>query len=112
MSRFEHLPEFAKELKRLTKKFRTLPSDLEVFEGVLSIEPTGIGANFTIVHHAENCLIVKARLASRSLQGDRAFRVVYAYHPDRIQFMYIELYHKGEKENEDRERYRRYAEGG
>jgi hypothetical protein len=37
-------------------------------------------------------------------------RVVYAYHDDTITFVYIEIYFKGEKENEERERIEKYLE--
>ena len=39
---------------------------------------------------------------------DRSVRVIYAYHSNLITFMYIEIYFKGDKENEDRERIEKY----
>lgn len=104
MSHFNQLPEFTKELKKLEKKFRTLPDDIQTLEKVITAEPLGIGKNFTIIHSAPTYKIIKTRLACRSLQGDRALRVVYAYHETEIRFMYIEIYFKGAKENEDYER--------
>ena len=50
---------------------------------------------------------MKARLACKSLR-DRSIRVIYAYHNDTVTFVYIELYFKGDKKNEDRERVREY----
>ena len=35
-------------------------------------------------------------------------RVVYAYHGTSITFVYIEIYFKGHKENEDRQRIKEY----
>lgn len=107
MSRFSQLPEFEKELKRLSKKFRTLRQDLDELEGVLRSLPTGGGKNFTIIHHSENVKLVKVRLACQSLR-DRSMRVIYAYHNETITFVYIEIHFKGEKENEDRERIKEY----
>ena len=43
----------------------------------------------------------------KSLQN-RNIRIIYAYHNDKFEFMYIEIYWKGEKENEDRERVKDY----
>ena len=53
--------------------------------------------------------VVKARLACHALKN-RSLRVVYAYHENTITFMYIELYFKGVKENEDRKRIEGYLE--
>lgn len=107
MSRFSQTPEFGKELKKLSKKYRSLPKDIKDLEEVLVFSPTGIGKNFTIVHSAEAVKVVKVRLACESL-GDRSVRVVYAYHDCTFEFMYIEVYFKGDKENEDRGRIAQY----
>jgi mRNA-degrading endonuclease YafQ of YafQ-DinJ toxin-antitoxin module len=109
MSRFKQSSQFAKDLKRLVKKYRSLEDDLVALEQVLLVYPTGIGKNFTIIHHAEKVKLVKARLACKSLR-ERSMRVIYAYHEDTITFVYIELYFKGENENEDRERIERYLQ--
>lgn len=103
MNRFNQLPEFEKEFKRLSKKYQSLRQDLNDLEDVLTSLPTGRGKNFTIIHHSEKVKLVKTRLACKSLRN-RSMRVIYAYHNDTVTFVYIELYFKGDKENEDRER--------
>lgn len=107
MSRFNRLPEFEKELKRLANKYRSLPDDLSRLEKVLTQSPTGIGTNFTIIHRKVDITIVKTRLACRSLKN-RSLRLIYAYHQGAMTFMYLELYYKGEKESEDRGRIKEY----
>lgn len=107
MSNFNQLPEFQKEIKRLGSKYPSLCDDLKKFETILSAHPTGIGKNFEIIHNFENIKVVKARLACRSLR-DRSIRVIYAYHKKQITFMYIEMYFKGDKANEDYERVKEY----
>ena len=107
MSHFNSLPEFQKELKRLVKKFPSLLGDIAELEVVLRTLPTGGGKNFTILHHSEEVKIVKTRLACRSLR-DRSIRIIYAYHDNVITFVYLEMYAKGDKENEDRERVAEY----
>ena len=104
MNHFNSSPEFEKDLKRLSKKHPSLRNDLDDLEAVLCQFPTGMGKNFTIIHHSETVKIVKTRLACKSLR-DRSMRIIYAYHEDKITFVYIELYFKGIK-NEDRERIR------
>ena len=107
MSHFNQQPEFEKEFKRLAKKYRSLPQDLKDLEEVLETLPTGIGKNFSILHYSEKVKIVKTRLACKSLH-DRSVRIIYAYHNNTITFVYIEIYYKGDKENEDKERIEEY----
>ena len=107
MSHFSKLPEFEKELSKLSKKYPSLEEDLGRLEKLLELNAVGIGTNFVIIHHEPNVRIVKTRLACKSLR-DRSMRVIYAYHDDTVTFVYIELYFKGDKENEDRERVEEY----
>ncbi len=107
MSRFERLPEFTREFKKLSKKYRSLEEDLRTFAEVICKFPTGSGKNFTIIHVGKGVKIVKARLACKSLK-DRSMRIMYAYHEEIVTFMYIEIYFKGNKENEDGNRINEY----
>src|ERR1035437_3078239 len=88
MSRFDQLPEFYKELKKLGSKYPSLYDDLKKFEAVLATYPTGVVKNFSIIHSSETMKVVKARLACKSLK-DRSIRVIYAYHEKEITFIYI-----------------------
>jgi hypothetical protein len=110
MSHFEQLPEFEKEFSKLSKKYRSLSEDLKKLERLLSLDPVGLGVNFVTLHQAPNVRIVKTRLACKTLR-DRSMRVIYAYHDNTVTFVYIEIYFKGDKANEDRERVARYLKG-
>lgn len=107
MSTFLALPEFEKELKKLAKKYPTLPSDIEDLKPILIGCPTGIGKNFTIIRVDGDIQIIKVRIHCESLRS-RVIRLIYAYHKDKIEFMYVEVYFKGDKENENRERIEDY----
>ena len=107
MSHFSQLPDFEKELEKLSKKYSSLYDDLEKFEKLLEINATGFGKNFTIIHHTPEVKIIKARLACKSLR-DRSIRIIYAFHNSSVTFVYIEMYFKGDKDNEDRERIKEY----
>lgn len=107
MSKFSSLPEFEKELKRLSKKYPTLTRDIEDIKPVLISSPTGIGKNFTIISATQEVKIVKVRIHCEALRA-RTIRLIYAYHKNTVEFMYIELYFKGDKANEDRERVAQY----
>ena len=115
------LPEFAKDLKKLLKRFRTLEEDLENFVATqlnlyhkLRIDNGGI---FRIqgLPQKEGVEVFKARkFACRSLRGKGAqsgIRVIYAYHAAEDTVALIEIYYKGDRENEDRDRIIRYLEG-
>jgi len=107
MGTFSKLPEFTKELKKLSRKYPSLESDIEDIKPILSESPTGIGKNFTIIKTTDRVKIIKARIHCESLRS-RAVRLIYSYCESEIKFLFIEIYHKGNKENEDRERIKEY----
>jgi len=74
---------------------------------LISFNPVGLGTNFVTIHHSREVKVVKTRLACKSLR-DRSIRVIYAYHDDIVTFVYIEMYFKGDKENEDVARWKQY----
>ena len=76
---FDELPEFKKDLKNFLKKFRTLNDDLEVVK----------------------------RIASKALKGsgvNSGLRLIYVHFEVEQKITFIELYHKNDKENEDKQR--------
>ena len=120
MGRFNQvsrLPEFEKDLKKLLRRYRTIEDDLEIFiekelflYHKLSIDNKGI---FQIPGlTVKDIKIYKARkFACRSLKGKGAqsgIRVIYTYFEDKDTIELIEIYYKGDKENEDKGRISRY----
>ena len=104
---FDELPEFQKELKRLAKKYISLPDDLREFRNVVSAVPLGNSKHFNVITKTEVLHIVKARLFCRYLKGS-SMRVIYAYFEQTLHIEFIELYYKGDKENEDQSRIKEY----
>lgn len=111
------LAEFKKDFKKLTKKFKTLNEDLNTFiinqlklthklnidnKGVVRISDLGI----------EHPKIYKARkFACKALKGKGAasgIRIIYAHYEKEDIIEFVEIYYKGNKENEDRERILRH----
>lgn len=108
-----HLPEFEKDLKKLSKRYKTLEEDLKNFIKTalnayhkLKIESHGvfhisdIGIHYPKVYKAK-------KFACRSLKGkgvQSGIRVIYAYYEDSDKIEFIEIYYKGDKENADRVR--------
>lgn len=116
-SEISYLPEFKKDAKKLRKRFQTIKSDLEIFvekqlflyhklkidnKGIFQI--SGLHINYPKIYKAK-------KFACRSLKGRGAksgIRIIYAYYEDKDKIEFIEIYYKGDKENEDKERILRY----
>ncbi|MDD9805875.1 MAG: hypothetical protein OXU50_07015 [Gammaproteobacteria bacterium] len=107
--RFDELPAFQKERKRLGKKYKSLADDLREFRNVVSVIPLGNSKHFHVITQTGGLHIVKARLFCRYLKGS-SLRVIYAWREENRQIEFIELYDKKRTENEDRDRIREYLD--
>lgn len=106
---FDELSEFKKDLKNLLKKYRTLNDDLDVVKRVLEILPDERPPfSFRIDNLGiETCIIKVKKIACKSLKGrgvNSGLRLIYAHFPNEQKITFIELYHKNDKENEDKSR--------
>lgn len=106
---FDELAEFKKDLKNLLKKYRTLNEDLDVVKRVLGVMPDERPPfSFRIDNLGlETCIIKVRKIACKALKGrgvNSGLRLIYAHFPDKQKITFIELYHKNDKENEDRKR--------
>jgi hypothetical protein len=106
---FDELIEFKKDLKVLLKKYRTLNEDLAMIKKVLEVAPDERPPfSFRIDHLGlETCTIKVKKIACKALKGtgvNSGLRLIYAYFPEEQKITLIELYHKDDKENEDRKR--------
>jgi hypothetical protein len=106
---FEELAAFTKDMKNLIKKYKTLPDDLDVVKKVLTIAPNERPPfSFRIDNLGlEICVIKVKKIACKALKGrgvNSGLRLVYAYFEEEQKIIFIELYHKNDKANEDRER--------
>lgn len=116
-NKITQLSEFEKDLKKLKKRFRTLDSDLENFikvqlkmfhkldidnKGIIEIK--GLGIEYPEIYKAR-------KFACRSLKGKGSksgIRIIYAYFDREDKIEFIEIYYKGDKENEERERIQKH----
>ncbi len=111
------LPEFERDTRRLLKRFKTIKDDLEIFikkqlflYHKLKVDNKGI---FQITGlPVENPKVYKAKkFACKSLKGrgvQSGIRVIYAYDEERDKIVLIEIYFKGDKANEDKDRILEY----
>ena len=110
------LPEFEKDLKNLRKRYITIDEDLEIFiekqlniYHKLNLDNKGI---FEIpdlkIAYPKICKAKK--FACRCLKGGAhsGIRVIYAYFEKEDRIELIEIYYKGDKEGENRERIKKY----
>lgn len=118
---FDQAPEFAKELKKLGKKWRRLPEDLTVLQSVITIlykSSNGLptahireaffstkkGAVLTVL--SVNSEVVKVRFDSQDLNSDK-LRIVYLQRSENV--LFVELFAKNEKLRENQERIAKYT---
>jgi len=106
---FDELLEFKKDLKNLLKKYRSLKEDLEVVKLDLNDEPgESPPFSFRIDNLGlETCIIKVKKIACKALKGrgvNSGLRLIYAHFPAEQKITFIELYHKNDKENEDKTR--------
>lgn len=107
MTNFKSTIEFQKDFKKLFKKFKSLDSDLKEFKKVLNEAPLGIGKHFNVITKTDFIYIVKARFFCKNLKK-KDLRIIYSHIEEQKKIEFIEMYFKGDKESEDRERIKKY----
>ncbi|MGN8056728.1 hypothetical protein ACTJKN_10670 [Pedobacter sp. 22163] len=106
---FESLNDFEKDLKKLLKRYRSLQSDLEDVKIILRVKPDERNPfSFRINNLGiTTCVIKIKKITCDSLKGrgvNSGLRLIYAYFEKEEKIVFIELYHKNDKENEDKQR--------
>jgi len=106
---FDELTEFKKDLKSLLKKYRTLNDDLDIVKKVLEVMPDERPPfSFRIDNLGlKTCIIKVKKIACKALKGrgvNSGLRLIYAHFQEEQRITFIEIYHKNDKENEDRQR--------
>lgn len=107
------LPEFERDLKRLLKRFGTLEEDLETLliaqialYHKLKIDNKGI-FRISGLPFGDPEIYKVRKFACRALKGRGAnsgLRLIYAFFRKEDRVELVEIYFKGDKENEDRSR--------
>ena len=106
---FEELTAFNKDLKKLRKKYRSLNDDLTVVKKVLQFEPNKRPPfSFQLDNLGlKTCVIKVKKIACKALKGkgiNSGLQLIYAHFQEENKIVFIELYHKGDKTHEDRQR--------
>ncbi len=106
---FEETDSFKKDFKKLSKRYKSLGKDIALFKKFLSKFPLGKGRHFAVITEKETVKIVKARLFCLYLKRN-SLRVIYCFDIKREKIDFMELYFKGDKEREDKEKIDIYLE--
>jgi len=115
--KYEETLEFKRDLKKLSKKYRTLPEDLKVLKKAVielyHVNKIDNNSVFPIPGFCNDKMLsykVK-KFASKSLKGRGAktgLRLIYIFLIKENKVLLEEIYFKGVKENEDKERLEKY----
>lgn len=96
--------KFQKEFEKLQKKYRSLPDDLDLALQFIQETPFGDDSkHWSILKQEKEKAILKKRMMCRAVRGSQ-FRLIYYYDGEVLKLECIEIYFKGNKENEDRKR--------
>jgi len=118
--KYENLPAFDRDFKRLQKKFKTLSDDfetlkqyhIEVFHSMSLKNNDPVEIQGACGETFKSYKVKK--FACRSLPGrgkQSGLRVIYVYRSDKGVITFVEIYFKGDKESEDRERLKEFISG-
>jgi len=119
---FEQTPEFQKDLKRLSKKWRSLPRDIASAERYilpLYVEQEGVdiirlreaffgGYKAAVLITTADAEVVKMRLDCESLGTNSKTRLIFVAVKTEGTIRFVELYAKNEKPREDTKRIKKY----
>jgi mRNA-degrading endonuclease RelE of RelBE toxin-antitoxin system len=117
MTETRQIDLFSKDLKRLKKKYRTLPDDLDIFLKALFVNlPGGLPDTHRIPlgkEYEDDPVFKVKSFRCRCLGGGSrsGIRLVYAYDGPADTLTLLEMYHKNEKEDHDEDRIRAFLSG-
>jgi mRNA-degrading endonuclease RelE of RelBE toxin-antitoxin system len=109
----DELEEYKKDLKQLLKKYRTLVDDVDVVKKVLEVNPDERPPFSFRINElgVTTCVIKVKKIACKALKGrgvNSGLRLIYAWFEVEMRIVMVELYHKNDKANEDKNRILKY----
>ena len=121
---FNESPEFAKDVKPLTKKWRSIPTDIQAVKHYIvplyeQLAPDVdvveyrreffAGKKATILYTEDGVEVVKMRLDCESLGTNSKIRIIFVAVKTEDTIEFVELYAKNEKDREDKKRFAQYV---
>jgi mRNA-degrading endonuclease RelE of RelBE toxin-antitoxin system len=117
MMKYNNTSEFDRDFKRLKKRFRTLSEDLGTVKrsAIELCHIHGLCHNLEEISGVGNSKDLKfykvKKFASLSIPGKGSktgLRLIYAFFPQLDEIIFLEIYFKGDKENEDKKRIKEF----
>lgn len=117
MLSFEHTPEFKKDAKKLSKRWRSIPSDIKTAEAALRVVYSGdeeIYRQFfatkraAVISKSNEAELVKMRIDCKSLGNDKKVRLVFILLKMRDTIQLVEVFAKNDKSRENQSRIQKY----
>lgn len=117
MIRYDEIDEFKRDLKKLSKRFRSLSEDLcTIKRAVISLRHQLDIDNLstfeiTGCHFNKGGIWKIRKFACKSLKGKgvkSGMRAIYCWQPQDNLVTWLEIYYKGDKPNEDQDRIKRF----
>lgn len=117
MIKYREADEFKKDLKKLLKRFRSLPEDLEVAKRAVielrHLKNIDNLATFEIpgFNSEKNTFWKIKKFACKSLRGSgvkSGIRIIYCWQEKEKNIFFLEIYFKGDRKNENSDRIKKY----
>lgn len=114
---YEETDEFKKDFKKLLKRFRSLSEDLEVAKKVVielrHIKQIDNSSTFEIPGYNKSgwSFWKIKKFACKALKGRgvrSGIRIIYVFDGSNNKAVFLEIYFKGDKENENRDRIKNF----
>lgn len=120
MIEYEETPEFQKDIKKLTKKFRSLPEDMKTAKKAVielrHIHEIDNLSTFEIPGYTKEGISfwkIK-KFACKALKGrgvKSGIRVIYKWKQQEKKVVFLEIYFKSDQENENHQRIKNHLAG-
>jgi hypothetical protein len=111
--KYRSISEFDRDFKKLLKRFRTLVDDIEVakqnaIELYHILEKDNLSVfQITGLGNEKVKFFKLKKFACKAMKGkgiQSGIRIIYAFYPDQMLVEFLQIYYKGDEENEDRDR--------
>lgn len=121
---FSETPEFTKDVKRLSKKWRSIPDDINAAKKYITplyvsqADDVEVGVyrydffngKRAAIITTDNAEVIKMRLDIANLGSDNKVRIIFVAMKTENSIQFIEMYAKNDKEREDQKRIKKYLD--
>lgn len=116
---FTAVPHFKEDFKKLCEKYKNLPEDFDRYKNILKTIPKRVekGDRLELGEKISIPVFKESEFRSNDFRGKghaSGFRIIYAYktiNEKEFEIIFIEIYHKNNKSNYDKNRVLYYLNG-